>query len=471
MNDNFFDYVILGTGLQECIASSELSTRGFSILQLDREKSYGSDIRSLKYSELSELVNTQPSDLTLLSLDRSFNIDLTPKFLLAAGPMTKYLADQGIDSLVEFEKVGGNFMYQNGQLHFIPKDETSSLSSKLIGWLQKPYMAKFFWKVREYSEKRRKHEISDIETHMKFKRNMLEEFKHFSLNEKTREIVGHAIALNLSDTYLNEHPITTYEKIFQYIKSLVALNSTSPFIYPLYGLSELSQAFSRRAGMLGCIFMLNTPVIQIEEKDGLILESQIDKFDINTEIIGNSDNHTNYKYKLLIRDNVNHCYRYIYTNNIVSDSSYFPQHTLYHSTIITCIIIHKSTPDLLPKSYKDFSAHIIFLAKEMNRKNDVFMAVLGAKECVCPDGYSVSIISTVKEADDDFDKIFCVIKQKIGDVVDFFNIERNIRKGQIAGSSIIINDGVDQTTHFDSLFVSITDMLKNIETQISANKN
>lgn len=475
METNFYDYIILGTGLQECIASAHLSFHGSTCLQIDREKSYGSAIRTLKYSELTTLTHKSPIP-ALLSLDREFSIDLTPKFLLASGAMTQYLADQEIDTLVDFEKVAGNFLYQGGKLHFVPKDEKSSLGSGLISWLQKPYVAKFFWKVRKYSEQRITVSMND--TKIKFKECMKKEFEDFSISGKTSEIIGHAIGLNLTDEYLERHPLETYEKIFVYVKSLVALGSSSPFIYPLYGLSELSQAFSRRAGMLGCVFMLNTPVIKIMDNENRTIEQNLDLQSINdykttpmhddtNDCVSENEKECvsrekqcpiNYKYKLLIKDNLNNTTRFIYTNHIISDPSYFPTKTVPAYTILTSILILKGQSPLIPSA----SAHCIFLATEMNRKNDVFMALLNHDMKVCPSDYSVAIISTVKENENDGEFLIGKIKSKIGNVVDEFIVEREMRYG-FEMENIIVNGGVDQSTHFETLYEGIKEMIHKID--------
>ena len=58
------------------------------------------------------------------------------------------------------------------------------------------------------------------------------------------DFIGHAIALYTSDNFLEEKAINTVEKMQLYFNSFGRYGD-SPFIYPVYGLSGLAEAFSR----------------------------------------------------------------------------------------------------------------------------------------------------------------------------------------------------------------------------------
>lgn len=628
MEDDFYHYVVLGTGLQQCIASSELSNKHKKVLHLDTESTYGSDLRSLNYTDLT-LLTSKPPKKELLSLSTQFNIDLTPKFLLASGKMINLLIKHNMQDLFDFTIVSGNFLFHKN-LHLIPSSESSSLKSNLIGWMQKPFLVKFFWKVRKYGEGK------DVS----FKKTMREEFESFGLNEKSIDVVGHAIGLNLDEGYLDRSPSETYDSICEYVRSLAVLGGESPFLYPHYGLSEFCQAFSRRAGLAGCTFMMNTPVLAIYDGDDNLLEdnsnvrnedgknanskekkdnrnvrnedgknednsndnkdnrntgsgkrkvnskekkdnskekrdnSKEKKDNINVIIEGNkvnskeqkdnkvnskeeknftvienngevcedgytdasgeyeieqsdlayqsssdlrnstaslqnkktietlysekevnrsSDIKTNqevidfvdknkednaihslenlsinkqesnnsWKYKIVIKDNINNCTKNIMTNCIVSDPSYFKNSTKTVFEILTKILIVKGDIKLLPPKHRNKANHITFLGKELGRKNDIFVAILGHGENVCPDGYKIVIINTVKEGENDQTSIV-----KIKDVLDFdhlmdeFTIDKEYKTRKAENKSLIICDSVDQTTHFESLYESSMKVLK-----------
>lgn len=51
--DNDFDFVILGTGLTECILSGILSMEGNKVFHLDNNDHYGGDCASLNLNQVT----------------------------------------------------------------------------------------------------------------------------------------------------------------------------------------------------------------------------------------------------------------------------------------------------------------------------------------------------------------------------------------------------------------------------------
>merc|ERR1711922_133520 len=68
-------------------------------------------------------------------------------------------------------------------------------------------------------------------------------FKKYSLDENTRDFVGHSLAL--------------YGK--------------SPYLYPLYGLGELPQGFARLSAIYGGTYMLDKPIDEIVYEGGKVI--------------------------------------------------------------------------------------------------------------------------------------------------------------------------------------------------------
>lgn len=90
---------------------------------------------------------------------------------------------------------------------------------------------------------------------------MKEVYDKFGLEAGTRDFIGHAMALYLTDDYITakgEAP-EALERIRLYGNS-VARYGKSPYIYPLYGLGELPQGFARLSAIYGGTYMLNTHV-------------------------------------------------------------------------------------------------------------------------------------------------------------------------------------------------------------------
>lgn len=74
--------------------------------------------------------------------------------------------------------------------------------------------------------------------------------------------MGHAVALHTHDGYLEEPAMPTIEKMQLYSDS-IGRYGDSPFLYPIYGLGGLPEAFSRLCAIHGGTYMLNTTVDEI----------------------------------------------------------------------------------------------------------------------------------------------------------------------------------------------------------------
>ena len=93
---------------------------------------------------------------------------------------------------------------------------------------------------------------------------MKDVYDKFGLEAGTRDFIGHAMALYLDDSYLNEKGKApeTIERIRLYGNS-VNRYGKSPYIHPLYGLGELPQGFARLSAIYGGTYMLNTNIDEI----------------------------------------------------------------------------------------------------------------------------------------------------------------------------------------------------------------
>lgn len=69
-------------------------------------------------------------------------------------------------------------------------------------------------------------------------------FNEFGIKPDTIDFMGHAMALYSSDEYLDKPALPTVQRIRLYGESVLRYGN-SPYIYPLYGLGEMPQAFAR----------------------------------------------------------------------------------------------------------------------------------------------------------------------------------------------------------------------------------
>lgn len=428
--EEHFDYIILGTGITECVLSWALSTKGHKVLQIDRNESYGSDMRTYRYTELeAKYANCSMID-ELVGLDREFCIDLLPKLLLADGGVKKFLETSGVFDIVEFVKISESYIFKNKRKHNIPCSEGAALKSGIVGIMQKPKVVSFFWDVRNFcnmSEEERMNSYANV--------TMEQHFNSFRLNKDAKEFIGHAIALNLDDSYLNDPAIVTLRNIELYLTSLLSYGDQlkSPYIYPMYGSSEISQAFSRKAAICGATFRLNCPVLAIAPVNGGFEVSIEDKIEKKTA-------------KLRCK-------------KLLGDPSYFPSMVSKTGSVIqsTCII----KGDVKLHNTKA-ATQVIFLASELGRVNDVFLLILSDMENACPKGYKIAMISTVAETSNPEDEISRIISM-LGDVQKIFVEKRCLYEPSSSQDNIYISRSVDQSTHFESIYLDVLRLAKELK--------
>ena len=132
-----FDFLILGTNLTESALSAFLAKSKYKIIQADISKSYGGDCKNFNLrdmenfmKELSEktLKDNYLSNITLLTHDikkeiepvlekenyRQYNFDLNPKFLYARSKSSSELIDSKASNYIEFNSIRKiYFMYDD----------------------------------------------------------------------------------------------------------------------------------------------------------------------------------------------------------------------------------------------------------------------------------------------------------------------------------------------------------------------
>jgi Rab GDP dissociation inhibitor len=99
---------------------------------------------------------------------------------------------------------------------------------------------------------------------------MAEVFKKWGISDQTQDFLGHAVALYTDDTYIDKNCKESIEKMQLYTES-IGRYGDSPFLYPIYGLGGLPEAFSRLCAIHGGTYMLNTKVDEVTfSEDGKV---------------------------------------------------------------------------------------------------------------------------------------------------------------------------------------------------------
>ncbi|XP_066527632.1 rab GDP dissociation inhibitor beta isoform X2 [Hoplias malabaricus] len=372
-----FDVAVLGTGLKECVLSGLLSICGKKVLHIDQNPHYTGECASI--SPLKELYQRfqVPGPPKGMGMGKEWTIDLIPKFLM---------------------------------------------STDLMGIFDKRRFRKLLLFVLNFDE----HDprtFLDMDPHRTSARDM---FRHFDLGTDVVEIIGHALALQSCDDYMDQPCLQTINRIKLYSDSLARYDH-SPFLYPLYGLRELPQGFSRLSSQNGCTYLQNRQV------DEIITE--------NSRVVGVKTHGEVFRCKQLL-----------------CDPSYAPGRVRKVGRVIRviCLLNHP-----IRNTHDAKSCHIIIPHTQIHRKSDIYVCMLSYGHNMAPEGKYIAVVSTNVETDSPEKEVQSAlallepIMQKFISVTDLMVPTDDGRRSQI-----FVSRSYDATTHSETECDDIKDLFR-----------
>ncbi|KAI0307695.1 rab GTPase activator [Multifurca ochricompacta] len=430
--DEEYDVIVLGTGLTECILSGLLSVEGKKVLHMDRNDYYGGDSASLNLTQLYRKFRGDQTPPSELGRDRDYAVDLIPKFIIASGELTKILVHTDVTRYLEFKQIAGSFVYRDGKISKVPSTEMEAVKSPLMGLFEKRRAKKFFEFLQNWKDE-------DPATHQGLNLDidtMKTVYETFGLEPGTQDFIGHAMALYLDDDYITKPARRAYERIVLYTSSM-ARYGKSPYIYPLYGLGELPQAFARLSAIYGGTYMLDKRVDEIVT-------------DTDGKFVGVRSGSETVKAK-----------------QVIGDPSYFGDHkesgkvrVVEDGKVIRAICILKHP---IPGTDDADSVQIIIPQNQVQRRHDIYIAMVSSTHNVCAKDVYVAIVSTVVETDRPEQEItpglqlLGPIYQKFVSVTPLYT---PISDGK--ADDIFITRSYDATSHFETVVEDVQDVWKRI---------
>lgn len=297
-----------------------------------------------------------------------WNIDLVPKFLMSSGELTNILVSTDVTRYLEFKQVAGSYVQQGSgskvTIAKVPSDAGEALKSPLMGIFEKRRMKSFIEWVGQFDIKdsathkgwfipsnSRKHRLTDSRSPLGLNMStctMNEVYDKFGLEAGTKDFAGHAMALYLTDAYLNIKggAPEAIERLRLYGNS-VARYGKSPYIYPLYGLGELPQGFARLSAIYGGTYMLNTNVDELVYEGDKAVGIKATMTGIDPEM----------KFETKAK-------------TILGDPSYFANKTRVVGHVLRAICILKHP---LASTNDSDSCQIIIPQSQVGRKNGTYM--------------------------------------------------------------------------------------------------
>eukprot|EP00928_Gymnodinium_smaydae_P050350 TRINITY_DN3390_c0_g1_i1.p2 TRINITY_DN3390_c0_g1~~TRINITY_DN3390_c0_g1_i1.p2 ORF type:complete len:456 (+),score=115.91 TRINITY_DN3390_c0_g1_i1:80-1447(+) len=438
--DEEYDVIVCGTGLKECILSGLLSVSGKKVLHLDRNKYYGGECASLNISNLWAKFKPDESPPKELGANRDWNIDLIPKFVMAAGDLVKILLKTKVSRYLEWKSCDRSYVYQPSEagfftaakaIHSVPTTAQEGLKSGLMGILEKPRFINFVQYVSNWNPQ----DQSTWQGVDPRRHTMKQVYEKFGLQESTIDFVGHAVALQPNDDYLGRACGPTIAKMKCYVDSLMQYGG-SPFIYPIYGLGGLPEGFSRLSAINRGTYMLDKQV------DGFV-------YGDDGKVIGVRSGDEVAKCKMVICD----------PSYAEEKKSKTTAKIVRAICILTAPIPDTNTVNGTPAT----SVQIIMPQKQLRRQNDIYiMMVSWAHQIAARDKY-VAIISTVVETSNPEKELDPALKL-VGPIAHKFVTVSDYKVPTDNGSSdnVFVTSSYDPTSHFEDASQEVIAMWKTI---------
>lgn len=438
-NDNY-DVVICGTGFTESILSGLLSIEKKKVLHIDRNKYYGDEGASLNLTNLWEKFRNGTQPPKEYGANREWNVDLIPKFVMASGKLVKmllktqvsyYLRWKGVEATYVYQyKKGGLFSSAGGKIEKVPATAGEALKSDLMGMFEKKRCQEFFEYVAGV-------ELDKPQTWGKYDlKNMIYEdlAKKFKLEENTNEFIGHAVALYVDDAFLTKPVIPTIERMQLYFDSVGRLSST-PFIYPIYGLGGIPEGFSRKAAVGGGVFMLNQDIDKIEvDAEGKFTGVLEGEKKATAPMLISSPYYLNKCGRQDKLKEIGNCIRCI------------------------CILDHP-----IPETKKAPSMQIIIPQRQTGRKSDIYVMVISSDHLACKEGFYLAIVSATQETNKPEEELKAAF-DIIGPVREkFFYINKMYEPANAnTADNIFVTKSLDPTSTFESAAADVLRVYKQI---------
>ncbi|KAF3435088.1 hypothetical protein FNV43_RR22175 [Rhamnella rubrinervis] len=421
-----YDVIVLGTGLKECILSGLLSVNGLKVLHMDRNDYYGGESTSLNLIQLWKRFRESDKPPENFGASREYNVDMIPKFMMANGALVRVLIHTDVTKYLNFKAVDGSFVYKKGKIYKVPATDVEALKSTLMGLFEKRRARKFFIYVQDYEEGDPKsHEGLDLN-----KVTARDLIKKYGLEDDTVDFIGHALALHSDDSYLDKPAMGFVKKMKLYAESLARFQGGSPYIYPLYGLGELPQAFARLSAVYGGTYMLNKPECKVV-------------FDGDGKAVGVTSEGETAKCK-----------------KVVCDPSYLPDKVQKVGKVARAICI-MSHP--IPDTNDSHSVQVILPQKQLGRKSDMYLFCCSYAHNVAAKGKYIAFVSTEAETSDPKVELKPGI-DLLGPVDEMFydTYDRFVPTNKHEVDSCFISASYDATTHFESTVEDVLDMYSKI---------
>ncbi len=214
-----------------------------------QEKFYSNSFEYKWNSEINE-------DEFLKTHNRRFSIDLNANLFYSKSKLIDLLIQSDVSKYCEFKLIRSLLTLsftenrESIKLERIPTSRSDIFKSTSLTMIEKRLLMKFITSCVE--DETKAEEKIDFKTFL----------NKFNLTQRLQDYILNSIAMCPEDVLANDGII----KCKKYFKS-IGRYGDSPFLYQIYGINELSQAFSRLSAVFGGIFYLNLKLCSINPEN------------------------------------------------------------------------------------------------------------------------------------------------------------------------------------------------------------
>jgi RAB protein geranylgeranyltransferase component A len=229
---------------------------------------------------------------------RRFSMDLNAKFLFAAGLSVDYFVKSGVANYLEFKSMDGITYVDKNEVFPVPSSKSDMFNSKFFNPAEKRIMTKFMLFVADYgrasagtdlktlnekqlAQGRMLHRPQNKETTVHeydvdsyLNRPFRDFMTHCKIPPRLQTIIVHALCFHIrSSAVVDPHHVdsgldtqTALQLLSTHLTATGRYGDTA-LLWPIYGASEIPQAFCRMSAVWGAIFLLRTHVTDVRELD------------------------------------------------------------------------------------------------------------------------------------------------------------------------------------------------------------
>jgi len=332
---------------------------------------------------------------------------------------------------LEFKSVEGSYVLKSNKVNKVPATEKEGSSTNLMGIIEKKHFRDFLMFVKDWdiSTPKSYHGITPDTPSQKL-------MEKFSFGEGVTDIIGHALALYRDQSWLNEPAKSTIERIMLYFESLSHYGK-SPYLYPVYGLGDLPQAFARLSAVYGGTYMLNKPILGFT-------------YDEHGKVTGVKSD-----------DGV------AFTKKVIGDPSYFPDKVKQVGSIARCICILDHP---IASTDNSESCQLILPMNQVKRQSDIYITCVSFAHNVAPKGKYIVLVASTMEFDDPKKDLQPGI-DILGNILEsFYSVSPLYEPAHDpAKEGIHISNSYDATTHFETVCDDVVRLYKEITGETDVN--